>query len=68
MPLDYRAPLDDMQFVLHHLIPISVIANLPGYEDVSEDLVNTILDEAAKFANQVLSPLNWSGDQAGCVY
>ena len=68
MPLDYRAPLDEMQFVLHRLIPISVIANLPGYEDVSEDLVNTILDEANKFASQVLSPLNWSGDQAGCVY
>ena len=68
MPLDYRAPLDDMQFILHQLIPMSVIANLPGYEDVSEDLVNTILDEADKFASQVLSPLNWSGDQAGCVY
>jgi hypothetical protein len=57
-----------MQFVLHQLIPMSVIANLTGYEDVSEDLVNTILDEADKFASQVLSPLNWSGDQAGCVY
>ena len=68
MPIDYRAPLDDMQFILHQLIPMSVIANLPGYEDVSEDLVNTILDEADKFASQVLSPLNWSGDQSGCVY
>ncbi len=68
MPIDYRAPLDDMQFVLHRLIPISTISNLPAYEDVGTDLVNTILDEAAKFANQVLSPLNWSGDQAGCVY
>ncbi len=68
MAIDYRAPLDDMQFVLHRLIPISVVSSLPGYEDVSTDLVNTILEEAAKFANQVLSPLNWSGDQAGCVY
>jgi 3-(methylthio)propanoyl-CoA dehydrogenase len=68
MAIDYRAPLDDMQFVLHHLIPMSAITSLPGYEDVSTDLVNTILDEAAKFANQVLSPLNWTGDQAGCVY
>jgi 3-(methylthio)propanoyl-CoA dehydrogenase len=68
MAIDYRAPLDEMQFILHQLIPMSVIANLPGYEDVSEDLVNTILDEADKFASQVLSPLNWSGDQAGCVY
>ena len=68
MAIDYRAPLDDMQFVLHRLIPMSAITSLPGYEDVSTDLVNTILDEAAKFANQVLSPLNWSGDQAGCVY
>jgi alkylation response protein AidB-like acyl-CoA dehydrogenase len=68
MPIDYRAPLDDMQFILHQLIPMSVIANLPGYEDISEDLVNSILDEADKIASQVLSPLNWSGDQAGCVY
>jgi 3-(methylthio)propanoyl-CoA dehydrogenase len=68
MAIDYRAPLDDMQFILQQLIPMSAIANLPGFEDVSEDLVNTILDEAAKFANQVLSPLNWSGDQAGCFY
>lgn len=68
MPIDYRAPLDEMQFVLHQLIPMSVINDLPGYEDVSEDLVNTILEEAAKFASQVLSPLNWCGDQAGCIY
>jgi 3-(methylthio)propanoyl-CoA dehydrogenase len=68
MAIDYRAPLDDMQFVLQRLIPMSAITSLPGYEDVSADLVNTILDEAAKFANQVLSPLNWSGDQAGCFY
>jgi hypothetical protein len=39
-----------MQFVLHRLIPMSTISNLPGYEDVNTDLVNTILDEAAKFA------------------
>ncbi len=68
MPIDYRAPLGEMQFILHQLLPMSDICNLPGYEDVSEDLVNTILDEADKFASQVLSPLNWSGDQAGCIY
>lgn len=68
MPIDYRAPLADMQFILHELIPFSIINSLPAYEEVSDDLVNTILEEASKFAGEVLSPLNWSGDQEGCTF
>ncbi len=68
MPADYRAPLADMQFILHELIPFSTINSLPTYQEVSEDLVNTILEEASKFAGEVLSPLNWPGDQEGCAY
>ncbi len=68
MPVDYQAPVADMQFVLHRLIPLTKINTLPGYEEVSDDLVNTILEEASKFAKEVLSPLNWTGDQEGCNY
>ena len=67
MPVDYRAPLADMHFIVHQLIPLSRIQALPGYEEVDDDLVNTILEEASKFANQVLSPINWTGDQEGCI-
>lgn len=68
MPVDYQAPVADMQFILHRLIPLTKINTLPGYEEVSDDLVNTILEEASKFAKEVLSPLNWTGDQEGCNY
>jgi alkylation response protein AidB-like acyl-CoA dehydrogenase len=68
MPIDYQAPVADMQFILHRLIPLTKINTLPGYEEVSDDLVNTILEEASKFAKEVLSPLNWTGDQEGCNY
>ncbi|NCX50416.1 MAG: hypothetical protein EBW80_01845 [Burkholderiaceae bacterium] len=67
MPVDYRAPLADMHFIVHQLIPLSRIQALPGFEEVDDDLVNTILEEASKFANQVLSPINWTGDQEGCI-
>jgi hypothetical protein len=50
MPVDYRAPLADMHFIVHQLIPLSRIQTLPGYEEVDDDLVNTILEEASKFA------------------
>ena len=64
---DYNAPVRDMQFVLNELIPLSDITALPGYEEADEDLAVAILDEAAKFADGVLAPLNWTGDQEGCA-
>ena len=62
---DYRAPLKDMQFLLNELIGLDRVSHLPGCEEVTPDLVNAILDEAAKFSSNVLAPLNWTGDQAG---
>ncbi len=64
---DYIAPVRDMQFVLNELVPMSDIVALPGYEEASDELVGAILEEAAKFAGGVLAPLNWTGDQQGCV-
>ncbi|MGB7990977.1 MAG: acyl-CoA dehydrogenase family protein, partial [Candidatus Methylophosphatis roskildensis] len=61
----YAAPLSDMQFVLRELAGLEDVARLPGCEDAAPDTVEVILDEAARFAGEVLAPLNRSGDQEG---
>ena len=61
----YTAPIRDMQFVMRELAGLDEVARLPGCEEISEDLVDAILDEAGKFANGVLAPLNRTGDQQG---
>ena len=61
----YTPPLRDMQFVMRELAGLDEVARLPGCEEISEDLVDAILDEAGKFANGVLAPLNRTGDQQG---
>jgi alkylation response protein AidB-like acyl-CoA dehydrogenase len=63
----YHAPLADMQFVLNELAGLAQVATLPGFEDATPDTVTAILDEAAKFATDVLDPLNKSGDSEGSV-
>lgn len=62
---EYIAPLRDMQFLLRDMANLDQVAGLLGYEEISHDLVSTILDEAGKFASGVLSPLNRSGDIEG---
>ncbi|MBW7860366.1 MAG: acyl-CoA dehydrogenase [Rhodocyclaceae bacterium] len=62
---NYTAPIRDMQFVMQELAGLEEIQQLPGCEEASTDLVDAILDEAAKFASGVLAPLNVSGDQEG---
>jgi alkylation response protein AidB-like acyl-CoA dehydrogenase len=59
---DYVAPLRDMRFLFNHVIGLDRVAALPGYEDATSDLVDAVLEEAAKFANSVLGPLNYAGD------
>jgi alkylation response protein AidB-like acyl-CoA dehydrogenase len=63
----YAAPIRDMQFLLNDVLQISKYANLPGFSDASSDVVDAVLAEAAKFAREVLHPLNHSGDQEGCT-
>ena len=65
----YKAPLRDMQFVLHELMQAeSFFSKMSGTEEVSADLIDAILDSAAKFSEDVLSPLNRSGDEEGCHF
>ncbi len=66
MPV-YKAPLEDMRFVLHELHDSETIAPLPGCEEFTPELLDSMLDEAAKFSEEVLCPLNQSGDDEGCT-
>ena len=65
---EYYAPLRDMQFVLKELAGLDAVAQLPGCEEATPDLVDAVLEEAARFALEVLSPLNYPGDQAGATW
>ncbi|WP_298282752.1 acyl-CoA dehydrogenase C-terminal domain-containing protein [Acidocella sp.] len=60
----YKAPLRDMKFVLHELMNE---APLPGHEEFTPELVDSILEEAGKFCAEQLLPLNASGDLEGCA-
>jgi 3-(methylsulfanyl)propanoyl-CoA dehydrogenase len=61
----YVAPLKDMRFVLNELAGLAEVAKLPGFEEATADTVDAILEEASKFASEVLDPINFSGDQEG---
>ena len=62
---EYQAPLTDMKFVLRELVDMKLLAQLPGFGEMTPDLADSVLEEAAKFAGGVLSPLNRSGDLEG---
>jgi len=66
--VSYQAPLKDMRFVLNELAGLAEVAKLPGYQDATPDTVNAILEEASKFASEVLDPINFSGDREGSKY
>ena len=64
----YKAPLKDIQFVLNEVLDVSQLAKLPGYEDATPDTIHAIIEEAAKLCENVLFPLNRTGDEEGCTY
>ena len=65
----YKAPTRDIEFVLKDVLDSSShYAALAGREEVSEDLLDAIITEGAKFSENVLSPLNQVGDQEGCTW
>ena len=64
----YRAPLRDMRFVLHELLGAGRLAALPGYGEATPDLIDAVLEEAARLCENVLHPINRSGDEQGCAF
>ncbi len=63
--MSYAAPVHDMMFTLREIVGIDEIATIPGYGEATSDLAQSVLSEAAKFAEGVLAPLNRSGDEQG---
>jgi len=65
---EYKAPLRDIKFVMNELLDSDQhYANLEGAEDATPDMIDAIVQEGAKFCEQVLSPLNQVGDKEGCT-
>jgi alkylation response protein AidB-like acyl-CoA dehydrogenase len=67
MPI-YRAPVDDFRFLLNDFLAAEKHRDLPGYEELSPDLIDDILTNAGKFFEEMFQPLNQSGDEEGCHF
>lgn len=66
---EYKAPIRDIQFVLHELLGIEDhYKKLTGGDEVNRELIDAILEEGAKFSENELAPINQSGDQEGCQW
>eukprot|EP01037_Dinobryon_pediforme_P018457 gene18457-18733_t len=66
--MTYRAPVRDHAFILRDVLNLATYANLPGFENADIDTVEQILEESAKFCEEVLAPLNSVGDKEGCKW
>src|SRR3954467_5388701 len=64
----FRAPLRDMRFILHEMLAAEPVTALPGCEDFTPELIDSVLEQAARLAENELAPLNRSGDEEGCAY
>ena len=65
MPI-YKAPVEDVTFLLNDVFHLERYGNLPGFADATPDLVEAVLRAAGKFSEEVLTPLNRVGDKEGC--
>ena len=66
---NYQAPRRDIQFVMHEVLAMADhYKTLPGGEDIDAEMIDAILEEASKFSENVLAPINASGDAEGCSW
>lgn len=63
--MSYQAPVKDLLFACTEIADLNSVNQLPGYQDATPDLLETILEQAGKFGSEVLAPINFSGDQQG---
>ena len=63
----YTAPTRDARFIINEVLRLESYGNLPGFESASPDIVDAVVEEAGKFAGEVLAPLNAPGDAEGCT-
>lgn len=63
----YKAPVRDMKFIFHEMLNATDLSKFEQFADVDADLVDAIIDESAKFTEEVLAPLNAVGDHEGCT-
>jgi len=65
----YKAPLRDQQFVLHEVLSVvDALNQMPRYAELDVDTINQVVEEAGKFCEDKLLPINQSGDEIGCIY
>ena len=64
----YRAPIEDSLFILNDVLNVQRYNNLPGFADATPDMIEAILGEAGKMAEEILQPLNVVGDTEGCTW
>ena len=62
----YQAPTREMRYLFHELGTAERLSSCPAFGELTPDLIDAIIDEAGKFAEEVLHPINHSGDEEGC--
>lgn len=67
MPV-YAPPLNDIRFVLHDVLNAKNLSTLEGYDSISSELMDQVIEEGAKICAEVLFPINQSGDKEGCIF
>ncbi|MFC4295228.1 acyl-CoA dehydrogenase C-terminal domain-containing protein [Novosphingobium tardum] len=65
MPV-YKAPTRDCRFIANEVLNLESYGNLPGFENAGQDMTDAVIEEAGRFAAEVLAPLNMAGDAEGC--
>ena len=62
----YTAPTRDTRFIVNEVLDLASYGNLPGFENATPDMIDTVINEAGKFCAEVLAPVNQAGDEHGC--